>query len=338
LGICASSDIDEMKILIITDAWEPQVNGVVRTYQNTIKELEKVGNVVKVIHPYCYRFKRVKLPGYPEIELVINPWIIKNEIWIALQEGWKIHIATEGTLGLYARFMLRKNEFTTCYHTQFPEFLEARTKISARVFYPFFRWFHNSARVMMVPTKSMCDFLTEKKFTNVKVWTRGVNSNIFNPSRKKEKGSYILCVSRVSHEKGLDDFCRLNYPRKVLIGDGPYLETLKKKYPDVEFLGKKEGIELAEWYASADAFIFPSKTDTFGIVILEALASGTPVASYWEPGPMETIELMYNGMMSDDLNHSMKVATELVSREDVVESSKGWTWESATKTFLENIK
>lgn len=326
------------KILIITDAWEPQVNGVVRTYQNTIKELQKLGYTVEVIHPYCQEFKRFKLPAYPEIELVRNPWKMKHKILLALQQGYKIHIATEGTLGLYARIILRKNEFTTCYHTQFPEFLQARTKIPAWVFYPFFRWFHNEARATMVPTKIMMDFLIQKKFNKVKVWTRGVDCTVFNPARRKPKESYILCVSRVSHEKGLDDFCRLKYPRKVLIGDGPYLDTLKKRYPDVEFLGKKQGVELAEWYASADAFIFPSKTDTFGIVILEALASGTPVASYWEPGPMETIELMYNGMMSDDLSHAMKVATELVNRKDVVKSSKGWTWESATKTFLKNLE
>ena len=145
------------KILIITDAWEPQVNGVVRTYQNTIKELQKLGHEVKVIHPYCHGFKRFKLPGYSEIEMVSNPWKMKNKLWVALYEGWKIHIATEGTLGLYARVMLRKNEFTTCYHTQFPEFLEARTKIPAWVFYPFFRWFHNAARSTMVPTKTMAN-------------------------------------------------------------------------------------------------------------------------------------------------------------------------------------
>ena len=327
------------KILIITDAWEPQVNGVVRTYQNTIKELHKLGHEVQVIHPYCDGFKRVKLPAYPEIELVKNPWIVKQKILDALLDGWKIHIATEGTLGIYARFILRKDEFTTCYHTQFPEFIESRTKIPAWVFYPFYRWFHNSARSMMVPTKPMAEFLQQKGFTSVSIWTRGVDPELFNPKRKTktEDQPYILCVSRVSHEKGLDDFCKLNYPRKVLIGDGPYLETLKKRYPTVEFPGKKEGIELAEWYANAEAFVFPSKTDTFGIVILESLASGTPVASYWEPGPIETIELMYNGMMSDNLEHAVKVTTELVKRDDVVESSKKWTWEGATKAFLENI-
>lgn len=326
-----------MKILIVTDAWEPQVNGVVRTYQNTIKELESMGHEVEVLHPYLPDLKRKPLPGYKEIEVVLNPWRIKRHLRFALDHNSLIHIATEGPLGLYARLYCRKQQYTTCYHTQFPEFIQARTKLPIWLFYPFFRWFHNSARATMVPTKTMAEFLEQKGFKNVKVWTRGVNGDLFNPSKRDkraEKIPYILCVSRVSAEKGLDDFCQLPYPRKVVIGDGPYLKTLQNRYLDVEFLGKKEGVDLANWYANAEAFVFPSKTDTFGIVILEALASGTPVASYWTPGAIETIEMCYNGMISDNLNHAVQVCLTTVSRVDVHESSKRWTWRAATENFL----
>jgi glycosyltransferase involved in cell wall biosynthesis len=325
-----------MRILIITDAWDPQVNGVVRTYQNTIRELEKSGNIVEVIHPYCDGLKRVKLPSYPEIELVINPWKIKQKLWVALYEGWKIHIATEGPLGIYARMLLRKKEFTTCYHTQFPEFIQKRTKIPAAVFYPFYRWFHNNARSTMVPTQLMCDMLIRKGFNKVEVWSRGVDTTVFNPSRRSNPSNYIVCVSRVSKEKGLDDFCRLK-GKKVLVGDGPYLNELKKKFPEVNYVGCKFGNELAEVVANADVFVFPSQTDTFGIVILEAIACGTPVAAYEQPGPIDVIEPMYNGMYSNNLSHNVEVC-KLINRSDVFKSSTRWSWEESTKQFLKIIK
>jgi glycosyltransferase involved in cell wall biosynthesis len=183
----------------------------------------------------------------------------------------------------------------------------------------------------------MKEHLENKNIQNVRVWTRGVDSDIFNPKLRDKKmdSPYILCVSRVSKEKGLDDFCKLNYNRKVLIGDGPYLDELRQKYPDVEFLGKKEGRTLAKWYANAEVFVFPSKSDTFGIVILEAIACGTPVASYEEPGPKEVL-IEKNGCMSDDLNYSLLHALTM-NRDEVYESSKNWSWKTATKQFIEAI-
>lgn len=323
------------KILIITDAWEPQINGVVRTYQNIISVLEKQGHQITVIHPYLPEFKRVKLPAYPEIELVINPWKMKSVLLKCQREGYRLHIATEGPLGIYARVLSRKKDFTTCYHTQFPEFIEARTYLPAFLFYPFFKWFHNDSRCCMVPTKTMLSNLKKKGFKTVDLWTRGVDSEIFNPNRKTNKGApYILCVSRVSHEKGLDDFCKLTYPRKVLIGDGPYLNTLKTRYQDVEFIGKKEGIELAEWYASAEVFVFPSKSDTFGIVLLEALASGTPVASYLQPGPVECVKVGHNGIINENLQCAVNLCAKNIDRMNVYDSSKDWTWQESAKNFL----
>jgi glycosyltransferase involved in cell wall biosynthesis len=328
-----------MTINIITDAWEPQVNGVVRTYQNTIKELTKQGIRVNVIHPYSFDFKTTPLIGYPEIEIVINPWAIEHALDFMIASKYKIHIATEGPLGLYTRNYLENKHYgyTTSFHTLFPEFIEKRFKIPSSFSYPYFKWFHKGAKSVLVPTVEMKTYLETKGIKNTKVWTRGVDSEVFNPKHRDEKidRPYILCVSRVSKEKGLDDFCKLNYTRKVLIGDGPYLEELKQKYKDVEFLGKKEGRTLAKWYANADAFVFPSKSDTFGIVILESIACGTPVASYEQPGPKEVLNNK-NGCMSDDLQMNLVMCLTL-DRKEVYETSKQWTWKNATKQFLEAI-
>ena len=328
-----------MKINIITDAWEPQVNGVVRTYQNTVKELTKQGISVTVVHPYSFDFKTTPMIGYPEIDLVTNPWRLKHALDFMIASKDKIHIATEGPLGLYARLYLEKKryKYNTSFHTLFPEFIQKRFFVPLGITYPYFKWFHNSSNAVLVPTTQMKEHLENKNIQNVKIWTRGVDSDIFNPKLRDKKidSPYILCVSRVSKEKGLDDFCKLNYNRKVLIGDGPYLDELRQKYPDVEFLGKKEGRTLAKWYANAEVFVFPSKSDTFGIVILEAIACGTPVASYEEPGPKEVLTEK-NGCMSDDLNYSLLQALTM-NRDEVYESSKNWSWKTATKQFIEAI-
>jgi glycosyltransferase involved in cell wall biosynthesis len=324
-----------MRIAIITDAWEPQVNGVVRTYQNTIKN---IGNV-EIIHPYCPGFKRVSLPNYPEIEVVYNPWEMKRKLWLLMYENYSIHIATEGPLGLYARKILakRKYTYTTSFHTLFPEFIQKQFGLPAKLFYPYFRWFHKKSKNILVPTNGMKTKLESLGFKNLKLWSRGVDFEIFNPKRRQETTPYIVCVSRISKEKGLDDFCKLKYNRKVLIGDGPYYEELRQKYPDVEMIGKREGVDLAKWIASADAFVFPSKADTFGIVILEALACGTPVAAYDEPGPRETIFNGVNGYYGDDLALNLVMCLTL-NRGDVYNSSRNWTWEKSTKQFLEALQ
>jgi len=326
---------EDMKIAIITDAWEPQVNGVVRTYQNTIKN---IGNV-EVIHPYCPGFKTIALPNYPEIEVVYNPWKMKRKLWLLMYENYSIHIATEGPLGLYAKRILVKNNysFTTSFHTLFPEFIEKQFNIPAKLIYPYFRWFHKKSKNILVPTIGMKVKLEKLGFNRLKVWTRGVDFKIFNPKRREETTPYIVCVSRISKEKGLDDFCKLKYNRKVLIGDGPYYEELRQKYPDVEMIGKREGPDLAKWIASADVFVFPSKTDTFGIVILEALACGTPVAAYDEPGPRETIQNGINGYYGEDLSLNVVMSLTL-NRGDIYNSSRNWTWERSTKQFLEALK
>lgn len=327
-----------MKINIVTDAWEPQINGVVRTYQNTIKEITKLHLSVKVINPYSLNFKIKPLIGYKEIEVVLNPWLMKRALDNAIASKEKIHIATEGPLGLYARWYLekRKYNYTTSFHTLFPEFIEKRFGISALLLYPYFKWFHKRSKAVFVPTLGMKTFLENKGIKNIKVWTRGVNQEIFNPNyREGKEKPYIICVSRVSKEKGLDDFCKLDYTRKIIVGDGPYLNELKRKYPEVEFIGKKEGRDLAYWFANAEAFVFPSKSDTFGIVLLEAIACGTPVLAYDQPGPREVLT-PDNGIITDNLQADLNSCVRL-DRNKVYETSKRWSWKNATAQFLEAI-
>jgi glycosyltransferase involved in cell wall biosynthesis len=326
------------KILIITDAWKPQVNGVVRTYENICNELRGRGIEYKILHPDMQRFKTVAMPGYNEIKLVVNPWKIFSHLKHYNQEGYKFHIATEGPLGLFAKFYCNRNSinYTTCFHTLFPEFIHVRYKVPTSFTYWYFRWFHGKSKTVFVPTRDMKKHLENKRFKNVNIFTRGVDSRIFNPNRRSKNDSYIICVSRVSKEKGLDDFCKLKYIRKVLVGDGPYLNELKKKYPDVEMIGKKEGAELAKWIANADVFVFPSKADTFGIVILESISCGTPVAAYEQPGPKEVIVNGINGYYGNDLQMNLVLCLSL-NRNEVYESSKNWTWKKATQQFLEGL-
>ena len=347
-----------MNILIITDAWAPQVNGVVRTYENLIKEIEKYGHKVTVYHPkwLCFAngsptnyWKMIRLPFYKEIELMWNPEIYRNYILGRAYFGDKIHIATEGPLGLYAKRLLDKEglEYTTSYHTRFPEYLSQFTKLPAKFFYPYFRWFHKKSKCVMVPTQGMIDKLKEKGFKNLALWTRGTNHLIFNPKfRQVLHRPYIVCVSRISREKNLDEFCKLPHPHKVLVGDGPYLKELRKKYPYVEYKGKLTGASLAKVIASADAFVFPSKTDTFGIVLLEAIACGTPVLAYAEPGPLEVIEEGVNGcLIHFDKKYGLHGRLEdklqqtiNLSRDSVHFSAKKWTWEASALDFLDNMK
>ena len=347
-----------MKILIITDAWEPQVNGVVKTYQSVKEEIEKYGHEVTILHPKwshynggepTYLWRTFKLPFYTDIEFIRNPWIYELDITGRSYLDYKVHIATEGPLGAYAKHILDKEDrpYTTSYHTRIPEYLSRYTKLHKKVFYPYFKWFHSKSKCVMTPTNGMIDKLKEKGFKNLALWTRGVNHNLFNPKfRQVLHRPYIVCVSRVTKDKNLDEFCELKHPHKVLVGDGPYLKELKQKYPHVDFKGKLKGSSLAKVVASADAFVFPSKTDTFGIVLLEAIACGTPVLAYAEPGPLEVIEEGVNGCLVefdkrfglyDELESKLDDVLK-IPRDSVHFSAKKWTWEASALDFLDNIK
>jgi glycosyltransferase involved in cell wall biosynthesis len=303
---------------IVTDAWEPQTNGVVTTYKNTIKYID----AEIVSGEEC---KKVPLPGYPQISIAINPWKIAKR----LRTG-NVHIATEGPLGLFARLYLRRG-YTTSYHTKFPEFIESRFGIPASWIYPYFRWFHKNSSSVLVPTEGMKTFLESKGFKNLRVWSRGVDFTKFYPSEKQR--DFIVCVSRVSAEKNLTKFCEIPGYTKVVVGTGPQLEQLKAVYPDVVFVGEKTGEELRKYYALARCFVFPSYQDTFGVVLLESIACGTPVASVPGYGPSEVIEPGVNGYISENLEEAVSEAIKL-DRAGVYNSSLKWTWERATKSFV----
>lgn len=321
------------KIVIITDSWYPLINGVVQTLDNLKIELIKMGYDVEIISPQTKGIKTIPCPTYPEIKLVINPWIILKKL---NQQDTHYHIATEGPLGLLARLKL-KNKATTSYHTMFAEYIKIRFKIPLRWTYKFLRWFHNNNTPTLVTTPQVSDFLSGKGFNNLKVWMRGVNTTLFNPDKRTNPESKIVYVGRVSVEKNIEAF--LNLPphyKKVVVGDGPQRKSLEKKYPDVDFIGYRKGEELAKCFANSDAFVFPSLTDTFGIVQLESMACGTPVASYRDTLSSVVIENGINGWKDDDLEIAIRKAIK-VNRNSTRSYAERHSWEEFTKRFLSFI-
>jgi glycosyltransferase involved in cell wall biosynthesis len=339
-----------LRICIVTDAWHPQVNGVVRTLDTLRKTLRKSGHKVFMLTPKM--FSTLPCPTYPEIRLSLtSPGIIGK-----ILKRWNIealHIATEGPLGWMARHWCKKNDyaFTTAYHTAFPEYIEARTPIKADLLYPIFRNFHAASSEILVATPTVQRQLEAKGFKNIASWTRGVDTNQFYPRVNKTwdfKGPIQLYVGRVAIEKNIEAFLCTNLPgTKVVVGDGPALETLKGKYPDVKFMGALFGSDLAEAYSSADVFVFPSKTDTFGLVMIEALASGTPVAAYPVQGPIDVLGPDGTGPFQD---WHIRVAALDDNLEDAIEKAlacdpinchtfaKKYDWNSVAQQFLDALK
>lgn len=325
-----------MKILIVTDAWHPQVNGVVRTLDTVSHHLEKAGHKVAFLTPD--QFRTVPLPTYAEIRLALaTPTMIARRIEAETPDS--IHIATEGVLGILARHYCLKRgiAFTTSYHTRFPEFVRARLPIPERWTYALLRRFHNSGAGMLVATKSLAGEMAERGFRHLRMWSRGVDCTQFDPVKRIDlnlPGPIFLNVGRVAVEKNLEAFLDLELPgTKVIVGDGPDLLRLKERYPQVQFFGTKTGENLAAIYASADVFVFPSRTDTFGNVILEALASGTPVAAYPVTGPIDIIGDGVGGFVSHDLREAA-LAALLISRDEAREKAKAYDWDECARQFL----
>lgn len=275
-----------MRILIISDAWTPQVNGVVRTLLTLTDRLARRGHVVRTITPD--QFRTIPCPTYPEIPLALMPG---SKVARMIEEARPcvIHIATEGPLGLAARrYCVRRGiPFTTAFHTKFPEYIQARTRLPLSAGYKIVRWFHGPSRCVMVATQGIEDELKHWGVTNVGRWGRGVDTELFKPAVSarplfgEENRPVFLYVGRVAVEKNIRAFLDLDLPgQKVVVGGGPQLDELKHKYPNVTFTGPKFGEDLARHYAAADVFVFPSLTDTFGLVVLEALSCGTPVAAF----------------------------------------------------------
>ncbi len=326
------------KILIVTDNLHDQINGVVTTYKN--------------IETYAIR------DGYQFVYITPNEFSyfdcpVYNEVKIALprQMGEKIeeinpnhiHIATEGPVGLWARAYLTKHDFryNTAYHTKFPEGLKTLLGLPESITWKYIKWSHKHTGKVLTTTESMVKQLKEKGLkSDIIPWTRGVDRSIFKSTLRTKTNDQLnlVCVSRISKEKNLDDFCSLNYfhAKKILVGDGPYREELEQKYPDVEFVGFKTGADLATYYANADVFVFPSRWETFGIVMIEAMACGTPVAAYPCQGPLDVVKHGVTGYLRENLKLSITECLTL-NRQNVELESLSWSWEEAWNIFKNNL-
>jgi glycosyltransferase involved in cell wall biosynthesis len=329
-----------MRIAIVTDAWYPQVNGVVRTLKKTISLLESWGHEVMCINPE--QFRSVPMPTYPDIPLVLFPYRKLKQLLDEYQPD-AIHLSTEGSLGWAGRrYCLRNNfPYTTTYHTRFPEYVRLRAPIPLALSYAFIRRFHKKAVLTMVATRSMNQTLKEHGFKNLAYWTRGVDIEHFVPREESVMDlprPIAVYLGRVAVEKNIEDFLELKLDgSKVVIGAGPALEALKQQYPDAHFLGYRENGDLARHLASADVMVFPSKTDTFGLVMLEAMACGVPVATYPVEGPLDVIKNGINGWMDEDLQTAVNNALE-VDRAHCRRFAEGYSWEACTRQFLSLIQ
>lgn len=338
-----------MKIIIITDAWHPQVNGVVRTYENISEQLEKLGHTVKVVGPSDFKYS-IPMPGYPEIRLAINPYRQLKKI-IEEFDPDCIHVSAEGPLGWAGRKYCVKHgkKYTTSYHTHFPDYVAKRFAKYLPFMYGFFHsiakkiitHFHRPSSRMFVATQSLEDDLLSWGFkTPIHRLTRGVKLDLFHPGEntvyKDLKAPVAVYVGRIAIEKNLEDFLKMPWDgTKVLVGDGPSLKGFKRKYPQAIFVGQKDGEELAAHYRSADVFAFPSRTDTFGIVLIEALASGLPVAAYNVTGPKDIIIEPFLGVLDEhNLSKAAYASLNCGSAEQRFNYIKEhFTWEKAGKQF-----
>ena len=335
-----TAEATPLKVLIVTDAWAPQVNGVVRTLEMLGRDLTALGHEVRYATPQG-RFT-LPLPTYSEIRLAVFPRAgLENEFRQYAPDA--IHIATEGTLGLSARSICIKYgiPFTTSFHTRFPDYVRARFPfIGEETVYRLLRWFHQPATAMMVATPSLKAELESHGFRNVRIWSRGVDTDQFHPvpgaSLPFPKPVW-LNVGRVAVEKNIEAFLSLDLPgTKVVIGDGPARASLERAYPSAKFLGPKTGQPLVEGYAGSDVFVFPSKTDTFGLVILEALSCGVPVAAYPVLGPQDVVGNAPVAALDEDLAKACHAALS-IPREAARAFALHHSWRACTEQFLSNL-
>jgi glycosyltransferase involved in cell wall biosynthesis len=332
-----------MKILVATDAWHPQVNGVVRTLSHVARAARALDADLEFLSPDA--FWTLPLPGYPEIRLALTgPGDIERRLDIARADA--IHIATEGPLGHTVRRVCMRREvpFTTSFHTRFPDYLASRLPMpecwTSDIAWTWLRRFHGRSAAVLAATPTLVSELGSRGFDHVKLWPRGVDAKLFRP----RKGATLnlprpifLTVGRLAIEKNLEAFLRLDLPgTKLVVGDGPAREQLAKAYPDAVFLGTRQGEALAEIYAAADVFVFPSRTDTFGLVLLEALASGVPVAGFPAAAPRDVIGEAPVGVLDDDLRLACLGALEC-SREDCRDFALRLTWQASARIFLQYV-
>jgi glycosyltransferase involved in cell wall biosynthesis len=346
--VAPSEEQRPMRILVATDAWEPQVNGVVRTLTRVVQELKGMGHVVEVVSPD--QFKTFPLPTYPEIKVALGVYEPVQDRFKAF-EPEAIHIATEGPIGLAARRICVewKLPFTTSYHTRFPEYVSARLPLPLAAGYAYMKWFHKPSGRLMVATPTMRDELSRHGFRNISAWSRGVDTNLFRPRAEGEPDVFeglqrpvFLYVGRVAVEKNIEAFLGLDLPgTKVVVGDGPQREELTVSHPKAVFLGSKFGEELAACFACADVFVFPSLTDTFGLVILEAMASGTPVAAYPAPGPIDILPNSGAGVLAHSATEGLREAcleALKLDRSAVRTFAERFSWRACAEDFVRNLQ
>ena len=329
---------NQKKILIVTDAWYPQVNGVVRTLSQTREELQALGYDVFMLTPEG--FHTIPCPTYPDIKLSLFPGK-KVAQYIRKFAPDYLHIATEGPLGIAARRFAVRNglQYTTAYHTRFPEYIHSRIRLPLKITYGFLRWFHGRAEAVLAPTQTVVDDLVNYNVGKPVLWPRGVDLEHFAPmaGRKQNSHPIYLYVGRVSVEKNIDAFLNLKLDgEKWVVGDGPAMTNLQKKHSDVVFHGMKTRDELPAFYQKADVFVFPSKTDTFGLVLLEAMSCGLPVAAFPVTGPIDVVGNSNGGVLDDDLNMACQKALKLQRRE-VRAYAETFSWENATKILLSHL-
>ncbi len=337
-----------MKIALITDAWEPQVNGVVTTLVELVREVRQAGHEVEVIHPGQFRTR--PCPGYAGIDLAVRPRKALSQRLDALAPQ-AIHIATEGPLGWAARAYCLKHglAFTTAYHTRFPEILQAALRVPLSWGYALFRHFHRPSSGVLVPTQGVVNLLQQRGFRNLRSWTHGVDLRLFpyqdevrlHPQLKDLPRPVSLFVGRVSYEKNIEAFLQLDVPGcKIVCGVGPLEATLKERYPRVHWLGILPRAELAQVYAAADVFVMPSRSETFGLVMLEAMACGTPVAAYPVDGPLEVLGQhegrAQGGVLDEDLQQAWYRA-QAVPRHAARQRAEVFSWGQAGRQFLAHL-
>ena len=329
-----------MRIAIITDTWQPNINGVVNSLLATRQCLQTAGHEVVLITPDG--LSSFACPGFPDVPLAFSPYAhVAAQLEHAQPEA--IHIATEGPVGLAARryCMTHRLQFTTAYHTRFPEYLWERSKIPSFLSYRWLRWFHAPAKAVLVPTERMRQQLASKGFQNLALWGRGVDTELFCPdeigrSVCRKNDALFLYVGRVAQEKNLAAFLQLDLPgKKWVIGDGPQRAQLEQGFSEVRFLGAKKHTELPAYINCADVFVFPSKTDTFGLVMVEAMACGVPVAAFPVPGPLDVITPGVTGIMHNDLRLACLEAATL-PRQAVRQQALHFSWQRATDEFLQH--
>lgn len=328
------------RLLIVTDAWQPQVNGVVRTLGNTRANLESMGVQVEMLTPLS--FKTLPCPSYPEIRLSLTSSRHVQSMIEQINPD-ALHIATEGPLGWAARSAARRQgwAFTTAYHTRFPEYVKARIGVPLSWSYALFRKFHSEACAVLAPTPAIVRDLQDRGFANVVHWSRGVAHDIFYPRVEQKPPNkdnpIFLCAGRLAIEKNVEAFLKLDLPgQKWVAGEGPMAEGLKRKYPNARYIGVISQDELAKLYSQADVFVFPSVTDTFGLVMVEAMACGLPVAAYPVPGPIDVVGDSGAGVLSDDLKQACLGCLD-IDRSAAISRAAHFTWPIATEQFYQAL-